>query len=448
MRPNIIYVHSHDTGRYIRPYGHDIPTPHLQRLADDGAIFRQCCTAAPTCSPSRAALLTGMAPHSCGMFGLAHRGWRLNDYGQHIVHTLREEAGYESVLCGFQHVAHERTVPGGSEAIGYDRILPNPGGDSRGRGETAGEFIREDHDRPFFLSVGFQDTHRGFPERDERDDPAFTQVPAPLPDHPDVREDMARFKASARRFDAGVGAVLDALEETGLDEETLVIATTDHGIAFPAMKCNLTDHGTGVMLLMRGPRSLGGLRGGRAIDALTSQIDIFPTICDLVDIPHPDWLQGNSLMPVIQREVAEVNDEIFGEVTYHAAYEPKRTIRTQRWKYIRRFDERERPVMCNCDGSPSKRVWMEHGMAERPVAQEQLYDLMFDPNESNNLAGDPAYDDVRADLAGRLESWMGRTGDPILRGERPVSDTLRTNSPDSTSPGDAKYDAEGNLLTD
>ena len=115
-RPNMLYIHSHDTGRYVQPYGHNIPTPNIQRLAEQGILFRQGFCAAPTCSPSRAALLTGQCAHSSGMLGLAHRGFSLDDYNQHIIHTLRE-AGYQSTLIGVQHVARE------SEAIGYDRTV-------------------------------------------------------------------------------------------------------------------------------------------------------------------------------------------------------------------------------------------------------------------------------------------------------------------------------------
>src|SRR5438094_3612066 len=88
-RPNIIYVHSHDTGRYLQPYGHAVPAPNLQRLASGGVLFRSAFNAAPTCSPSRASLLTGQCPHSNGMLGLAHRGFFLTDYKRHIAHTLR-----------------------------------------------------------------------------------------------------------------------------------------------------------------------------------------------------------------------------------------------------------------------------------------------------------------------------------------------------------------------
>ena len=119
-RPNILYIHSHDTGRYLEPYGHAVPAPNLQRLATQGMLFRQAFNAAPTCSPSRASLLTGMCPHSNGMFGLAHRGFVLNDYKQHVLHTLRP-AGYYSALFGVQHIAKDPAT------IGYDHYQTFPG---------------------------------------------------------------------------------------------------------------------------------------------------------------------------------------------------------------------------------------------------------------------------------------------------------------------------------
>jgi arylsulfatase A-like enzyme len=97
--PNILYIHSHDTGRYVQPYGHAIPTPHVQQLAEEGILFRQAFCAAPTCSASRAALLTGQYPHSNGMLGLAHRGFSLRNYHQHMVYTL-DQLGYHSILIG------------------------------------------------------------------------------------------------------------------------------------------------------------------------------------------------------------------------------------------------------------------------------------------------------------------------------------------------------------
>ncbi|HEU4846636.1 MAG TPA: sulfatase-like hydrolase/transferase, partial [Rubrobacteraceae bacterium] len=114
--PNILYVHSHDTGRWVRPYGHAVRTPNIQRLAEEGVIFRKAFCAAPTCSGSRACLLTGQYAHSNGMVGLAHRGFSLNDYRHHIVHTLHE-LGYWSALVGEQHISK---MP---EVIGYDEVI-------------------------------------------------------------------------------------------------------------------------------------------------------------------------------------------------------------------------------------------------------------------------------------------------------------------------------------
>jgi N-sulfoglucosamine sulfohydrolase len=423
-RPNILYIHSHDTGRIIQPYGHAVPTPNLQRLAEQGILFRQSFCAAPTCSPSRAALLTGQCAHSSGMLGLAHRGFSLNDYSQHIVHTLRG-VGYRSTLIGVQHVAMQHAT------IGYDQVVPVDSSHAEHVAPAAIAYLSGGSQEPFFLSVGFAETHRRFPEPGPQEDPRYCRPPVPLPDTDRTRRDMAAFKAGARILDRGIGAVLDALEANGLAEDTLVICTTDHGIAFPGIKCNLTDHGIGVMLIMRGP---GGFTGGRVNDAMVSHVDLFPTICDLLEIDPPGWLQGKSMMPLIRGKAEQINDAVFAEVTYHAAYEPQRAVRTRRWKYIRRFDDRQSPVLPNCDDGLSKDVWLEHGWQDRAPASEQLYDLIFDPNEARNLAGELSMAGIFEEMRGRLDQWMRATDDPLLHGRVPAPAGVRVNDPDGLSP--------------
>jgi arylsulfatase A-like enzyme len=266
--PNIVYVHSHDTGRYVQPYGHPVPTPNIQRLADQGLLFRHAFCAAPTCSGSRACLLTGQWAHSNGMIGLAHRGFELYDYGHHIVHTLRS-AGYWTGLVGEQHLSRDPST------LGYDHVVDIDNHHVDEVAPAALQLIAERPSDPFFLSIGFV------------------------------------------------------------------------GLAFPGAKATLTDRGLGVMLIVRGP---GGFDGGKVSEALVSQIDLFPTLCEAAGIDRPDWLQGKSLMPIVRREADEVNDAIFAELTFHAADELQRAIRTQRHQYIRRFGERRTPVLPNAAG--------------------------------------------------------------------------------------------------
>jgi arylsulfatase A-like enzyme len=417
--PNIIYLHSHDTGRFIQPYGHAVATPHLQRIADEGVLFRNAFCAAPTCSPSRAALLTGQSPHSAGMLGLAHRGFALNDYRQHLMHTLRPH-GYHAALFGIQHIARDPAV------IGYDEVWVESTRVERVAPAAAGRIPHLP--RPFYLSVGFFETHREFP--DPGDGPHHC-APAPtVPDTPETRRDMAAFNASARELDRGVGQVLAALDAAGIAGETLVISTNDHGIPFPGMKCSLTDHGIGVALMLRGP----GFGGGQIVEELASQIDLFPTICELLGIARPAWLQGVSLLPLVRVEAAEVNEAIFAEVTYHAAYEPQRAARTKRWKYIRRFDARARPVLPNVDDSPSKDALLAFGWGERPMPTEELYDLMLDPAEAVNRVLDQTHQQPLNEMRARLDDWMRRTDDPLLRGPVPLPPGALANDPDDRSP--------------
>ena len=425
-RPNILYLHSHDTGRYIQPYGHQVPTPNIQRLADQGMLFREAFCAAPTCSGSRACLLTGQWAHSNGMTGLAHRGWTLNDYSHHIVHTLRE-AGYWSGLIGEQHLSAD------PEILGYDHVADIDTTRVESVAPAAVSLLRERPPQPFFLSVGFFETHREyFPSTSIRDS-LYSLPPNNLPDTPETRQDMASYKASARSLDQGVGAVLNALDEHDIADDTLVILTTDHGLAFPGAKATLTDRGIGVLLIMRGP---GGFHGGRVSEALVSQIDLYPTICELVGLDCPDFLQGRSILPAMRKEVDEVNDAIFAELTYHAAYEPQRAIRTKRWKYIRRFGERELPVLANIDDGPTKDLFIAAGWGGRLLPREALYDLLFDPSESHNLADEPSHVGVLAELQGRLEAWMRETEDPLLDGDIDPPPGAVVNHPDALSASD------------
>jgi N-sulfoglucosamine sulfohydrolase len=421
---NIVYIHSHDTGRYIQPYGHAVPTPHLQRFAEQGTVFRNAFCAGPTCSPSRAALLTGTYPHQNGMLALAHKGGHLKDPTWHLAHHLRSN-GYLTAQSGTQHV-NASTIEAMRE-VGYDRRLSHEAWPSWIKdyedwntwyAMAAVEFLQKtEKDKPFFLDCGFDLTHRmgkGEQWHTTRKapigDPRWTRPPIPLPDTPETRRDFADFQVAAGMLDACIGRVLDAIEATGRSGDTLVFITTDHGLAYPHMKCNLTAHGTGVMLLMRGP---GGFTGGKVVDGLASHVDVFPTICELAGIPAPQRLVGRSLLPLVNG-AEQVQHEIFAEVNWHGTAEPMRAIRTNRHSFIHRFAPC--PAGTNCDNSISKSLLLAAGWNDRARPVDELHDLWLDPNEACNLANDPAYAEVLADLQGRLLRWMESTGDPLLTG--------------------------------
>jgi arylsulfatase A-like enzyme len=235
------------------------------------------------------------------------------------------------VLIGEQHIAKRPDV------IGFDRVVKIEKTHVATVAPAAIEILGEPPPQPFFLSVGFFETHREFLGPPSLRDTHYSLPPENLPDVPETRRDMAAYKASARSLDQGVGEVLDALDATGLADDTLIILTTDHGLAFPGAKATLFDRGLGVMLILRGP---GGFDGGKVHDALVSHLDIYPTLCELARIPRPDFLQGLSLLPLVRRETTQIRDALFAEMNWHAAYEPQRAVRTKRWKYIRRFGER------------------------------------------------------------------------------------------------------------
>lgn len=409
MKPNILYIHSHDTGRFIEPYGYPVETPNLQNLAEEGVLFREAFSTAPTCSPSRASLLTGRYPHNNGQFGLVNRGFELDDPSKHIVNILKKE-GYNSVLIGMQHIKKE------PEAIGYDQVLDVNSNYAKDVTPRTLDFIEDNVKAPFFLSVGFEETHRPFPEINDEEKIKYTRPPAQLPDTYRTRKDMAAFKASVKQLDQGIGKILLKLKEKDLYKNTIIIYTTDHGIAFPKMKCTLSDLGIGVSLIIKGPQIF---KEGKVIDSLVSHIDIYPTLCEILDISKPKWLQGKSLMSLLNNKKDDIRNKIYAEVNYHTAYEPMRAVRTKRWKYIKHFRNRTKPFLSNTDESLSKDVLLDNDWHNSFIPKEELYDLMLDPTESNNLSNDPSYKEILEKMRDELDNWMEKTDDLLKKGEIP-----------------------------
>lgn len=421
---NVLYLHTHDMGRWLSPYGYAIQTPHLQTFAERATVFENAHCAAPTCSPSRAAMLTGQSAHATGMLGLAHRGFSLANPERHLGNVLREQ-GFRTALSGIQHEFHGEDPPG----YPYHETL-TAGFDDVKNADAAAEWLRNAPPQPFFLSVGMFYPHRPFLE------PAAAghlPPPAHLPETPGIRKDLDAYAASMAVADEAIGRVLHALQESGLADETIVLVTTDHGPAFPGMKCTLSDHGTGVALMMDYP---GNPARGQRRSQMVSHLDVFPTLCDLLSLDRPDWLEGYSLKPVFEDASATIRDELFAEINFHAARQPQRSVRTERYKYMQWFDGHDRLPPANVDGGPAKDFFREHGFLATPEDPVQLYDLFRDPAERVNRADDPTCAAVREHMQGRLRAWMERTDDPLLKGPLVRPKTGIINTSDAPEPSD------------
>nr|MDA3872612.1 sulfatase-like hydrolase/transferase [Kiritimatiellia bacterium] len=374
------------------------------------------------------AMLTGRTAHEADVLGLIHRGFNLNDPSSHLARILAHN-GYHTARAGLQH-EYVATVP---DPV-YDEVFPKlPDMNSDlSTARQAAKFLQEAPATPWFLWAGFFYPHREFlPHDPVRDNPNTLAVPAPLPDTDRVRRDMADYHATVNMTDQAVGEVLAALDASGQRDNTLVVVTTDHGVAFPDMKCNLTSHGTGVTLLLRGP----GIPKGEARDALCSHLDLVPTLLDLANLPLPEKLHGHSLRPLFTDPVAEIHDDVFAEVNVHASIEPMRMVRTKTACYIRLFDDDLRRPLSNVANGGAKDEWIEAGWADRPRETVQLYDLRFDPQERRNRAEDPAYASLRAEMEQRLADWMQKTDDPLLKGPLPLPESARINPRECPSPG-------------
>lgn len=435
---NLIYIHTHDTGRYIQPYGYAVATPNLMKFASESTLFRHAFCAAPTCAPSRASMMTGMCPHSNGMMGLPHRGFMLADYKKHLAQYL-QNYGFETVLCGEHHEAPQ------DETIGYSRILSTDKSAKkiseeawdRSNANLVAEFLKSNIKNSFFLSFGMHNTHREYPEIAKDINPDFVMPPFPIYDTKETRKDIAAFYSSVEIVDSCIGVVLDALHKSGRDKDTAVIISTDHGIAFPRMKCHLYDTGIGVSLMINYP---GNPMSGHVLDSLVSQVDLFPTICDLLCIPKPNWLEGYTLLPLLNGKATEVRDEIFAEVNFHAAYEPKRCVRTARYKFIRFFDNNNKNVPANTDDSPSKDLLLQSGVLSEAKPHEMLFDLYLDPVERVNLSSDPRYSSVYSEMSKRMDEWMQRTKDPLLKGKLPKPKHALVNKINCISPSSTDFE--------
>ena len=490
VRPNILFAFADDWGRYASAYGDIYPglnnhleTPAFDRVAREGALFTNAFVPAPSCTPCRSSILAGRYFWNTGLGAILQCAeW---DSSIPSYPLILEEDGYH---IGFTYKVWSpgtpRDEPYGGERTRYEpagtnfgkfsqfvtrhaRELGTEGAKRRLYEEVRGNFdaflAERPANTPFCYWWGPTNTHRAW-ERgsgkalwDVDPDALEGLLPAFLPDVPEVREDVADYLGECMAFDAGLGVLLDALEEAGELDNTLVVVSGDHGIpGFPRGKCNLYDIGSEVALAVRWP---GHVSAGRRIDDLINLMDLCPTFLEVAGVETAPGMAGRSLLEVLESDSqGQVDPErtyvVTGRERHVAAARegflpyPQRAVRTHDYLYIRNFapdrwpigdpkgldDPNTEPppfeVLCNdtllvysdLDGSPTK-AWMIHHRAEESVRdlyqigfgkrpEEELYDVRKDPHHMDNLTGKPKFEDVRWELSGRLLAELENNGDP------------------------------------
>jgi N-sulfoglucosamine sulfohydrolase len=422
-RPNIIMIVADDLGwKDLSCYGNpDINTRNIDKLAEDGVKFTNAFVASPSCSPSRAALITGQYPHTNGVTALTHIHpfKSLRPFYQTLPSILKE-AGYNTAITGWDHVSPYLPIAwyGYQERLTYNglRRLDWYSDDTK----RVIDFLQRNKDNRFYLEMLFNDSHRNKQgqfvfDKEFPIDPKKVSVPEywALPGWDEIREDIAKYYSQTLKIDKLIGEVMAELERLGIADNTLVVFMSDNGPPFPGSKMTLYDRGTGTPIIMHWPK---GIRAGITIEVLANSIDIMPSILNAAGIDIPKDIQGKSYWPLVTGATnGEYQGAIFTEMTTHVNYLPGRAARTTEWKYIRNYsniavglDELEKTQWANRLCQLPNQPW------KRPRVHEELYHLKDDPNEQKNLAEDPGHKADLDRMRTLLDEHMRSTSDPYL----------------------------------
>jgi N-sulfoglucosamine sulfohydrolase len=430
--PNVLVFVADDLGLTLGCYGDpNAKTPRVDAFAKTGTRFTHAFCTTASCSASRSVILSGMQNHANGQYGHEHAEHHFRTHEKLVtLPVVLNEAGYRTASFGKYHVGPEPTYHFGE----YPKI---PGGarSPAGFAKAVKEFINvpsAGKPAPFFAYVCSLDPHRAGPTTYANDakhegdprvkyDPAELKVPPYLPDRAETRSDLAEYYQALSRLDATFGAVLDVLRETGHDDDTLVIFMSDNGIPFPGAKTTQYDPGTNLPLIVRKP---GQKNAGKTNAAMVTWADIAPTILEYAGQKAPPTMQGRSFLAVSDAEKTDGWDEIFTSHTFHEVtmYYPMRSVRTRTHKLILNVAHPlEFPSASDLYGSPTWQAALRYpneNYGQRPFKQYvqrpkyELYDLTKDPDESKNLADDPAHAEQLKTLQDKLQAYQKATKDP------------------------------------
>ncbi len=411
VKPNFVFIIADDcTHRDLGCYGGQAETPNIDRLAREGMRFTHCFQAAPMCSPTRHNIYTGIYPVKSG----AYPNHTFVKPGTKSVVQYLKPQGYRVALSGKTHIAPKKIFPFEYSGKGNN---PDP--------EAIEKLFRDCQaaHTPFCLFACSNEPHTPWNKGDPSRYPADKiQLPPYFVNTPQTREDMSRYLAEITYYDGQVGQILDLLKKFRLDENTLVIVTSEQGSSFPFGKWTCYDTGLQTALIARWP---GKIQPGTVSDALVEYVDVLPTFIEAAGGKPPAVLDGKSLLPVLTGKTAEHKDYVFGIHTTRGIingsdYFGIRSVRGRRYKYILNLTP-EITFTNACTNSKAFLSWKAKAATDKDAAEkvrryqhrpaEELYDMDRDPFEWHNLAGDAEHAKIQAELKRKLADWMADQGD-------------------------------------
>ncbi|HEY0550492.1 MAG TPA: sulfatase [Verrucomicrobiae bacterium] len=439
-RPNILWLIAEDFGPHLGCYGtKEVSSPNLDQLARDGVRYTRFYTTAPVCSPSRSAFMTGMYQTTIGAHNhRSHRddGFALPPGVRVLTDWLRDAGYYTANVREFPEPIKFRGVGKTDWNFAYQNRSTNGRADLPARrGDAATPSYQSPFDsdkwtelkshQPFYAQVNFQETHRTF-KAPKKADPAKVDLPPYYPDHPVARADWAEYLDSATELDRKCGVVLKQLEKDGLVDNTVVIFFGDNGQAHVRGKQFCYESGLWVPLIIRWPKNFPepkNFKPGTLNTQLLEAIDLAPTMLAVAGAAIPPKIQGT---PFLGDHAAAPKQYVFGardrcdETVFRF-----RTVRDERFRYILNFTP-ERPFLQPNEYKEKQYpVWnlikelnkegkltpAQAALAAPRMPEQELYDLVNDPHETNNLALRWDYQPTVLKLRGVLDKWIEDTGD-------------------------------------
>jgi N-sulfoglucosamine sulfohydrolase len=449
-RPNIVLFVTDDQGADAGCYGNPvIKTPHMDALAADGVRLTHAFCTTASCSASRSVILTGLFNHANAHYGHAHAYHHFSAYKTvKSLPVLLTEAGYRTGRIGKLHVEPP-------DVFKWETTLQGPERNPVVMANNSRAFIETASDKPFYLYFCTADPHRsgghievdpnlpadlqpnpfgnkavgGYPGVTEvKYEPKDVLVPPFLPDTPVCRNELAQYYQSVSRIDQGLGRLVEILKAAGKYENTLIIFTSDHGIAFPGGKTTVYEGGMRVPMLVKLPAAgdQKSENGGRVTDIMVSHVDLTPTLLDFAGASSADHkLHGRSWKEAIAAKNPRGWDAVSASHTFHeiTMYYPMRVVRNRDYKLIWNIAAGlPYPFASDLWAAPAWQDRYRQGpetlYGKRTVKEYihrpafELFDLRTDPDETKNLADDPNYAKLLSEMKAELKAFQERTADP------------------------------------